>query len=279
MCVLVYVPDVVHFPSHYLALMLRDNPDGAGIAWFDRKLGVARVRRFLTVMDPEPMVPEGFGPLNEDRLGKLNMWRVKRGEPALGPRDLLTCDDVSPEYLAWLHGGNLMRKHDARRIRPAKRVTFVDQGAVERAIAIIPPGSPLIFHARIATHGGICTANTHPFRVPRSKAIIAHNGTIGGMGASRWGKWGEDAPGGADDMSDTRELAEVHLAGMSYRQIRKARGLIEHVGGSSKFAVMCGDTGEVTLIGRFGGSDANGVQYSNLAFLPPEPGKVGKVGK
>lgn len=59
----------------------------------------------------------------------------------------------------------------------------------------------LVWHWRFTTHGTVSLDNTHPFQVPDSQAVIAHNGVMPQYG---------DAV-----RSDTREWVEDVLAGMT----------------------------------------------------------------
>lgn len=281
MCILVTIPRAEHFPFHVLKAMLAANNDGAGIAWFDRKAGKAHVRKFLTTLTPrrEPEFPvdlEDRGTPNimgiiPERLAKLNGWRVKQGK-SLHDSESIYDDDSCERYLDWLSGGSLVT--DKRpKYHPPRTVTFVDESEVIRAVKRIPLDSPMIFHARLCTHGSISLENCHPFKIPKSHAILAHNGTISGMGDSSasygYTYYSGDRPAKVSSgLSDTRELAESYLSGWSYREIVRAKRLIEHVGGWSKFAIMDGTTGEIAHMGTWAHTDENGVAYSNLNFMP-----------
>ncbi len=80
----------------------------------------------------------------------------------------------------------------------------------------IPHGHAL-FHSRLATHGSITVANTHPFPVARDQRVmLAHNGILP-----------DDAlPAAGEDRSDTRVLAEDLLArrwgNLDHRPTRRA---------------------------------------------------------
>lgn len=281
MCILVTIPRAEFFPFHVLKAMLAANNDGAGIAWFDRKAGKSHVRKFLTTLTPrhEPEFPadlEDRGTpdlmgIIPERLAKLNGWRVKQGK-SLHDSESIYYDDSCERYLDWLSGGSLVRSKKTV-YHPPRTVTFVDESEVIRAVKRIPLDSPMIFHARLCTHGDVSLDNCHPFKIPKSHAILAHNGTISGMGdssGSGWtyysGKVVETRP--RQGLSDTRELAESYLSGWSYAEIVRAKRLIEHVGGWSKFAVMDGTTGEITHMGTWAHTDSDGVAYSNLNFMP-----------
>lgn len=55
-------------------------------------------------------------------------------------------------------------------------------------------------HLRLATHGSVSRANTHPHRVGRENAWILHNGVIQGLGSSGTGR---------GSRSDSKHLAEI----------------------------------------------------------------------
>lgn len=283
MCILVYVPQARHFPFEHLGAMLRANGDGAGFVYWDPARGKAKIKRFLTTLTPR-VEPAQFMPDIEDsgnpgragvvpeRLAKLNLWRVKTGKPRVDEWDVYH-DPDSQKYVEWLTGGNLvdsLRKSKRAEYSPPKVITFVDERAVEEALASVPAKAPLVFHARMCTHGTVTLDNVHPFRVPGSNAVLAHNGTISGLGRANYG-YG-NVSSGDEGMSDTRELAHVMLRGMSYKQIKAAGPLIEHIGDWSKFAIMDGRTGDVTCLGKWARQDRDtGVAYSNLNFLPTRP--------
>lgn len=278
MCILLTVPEARYFPLHYLAPMLTANADGAGFAYFDRALGKARIRKFLTVYGPEG-ANQDDGPvgafIDPERLGRFNAARVRKGLVPMMLDDVwYSADepDVKP-YLNWLTGGNLAgKKGKADRYKPkiARPVHFVDQAEIERALDKVPMDAPLMFHARLCTHGDVSLDNVHPFRIPRSRAILGHNGVISGLGGYSHFKDYSSRDEPTDPMSDTRQLVGM-LAGMSYGALVKASKLLDHVGGWSKFALMDGASGAMHWIGKPSAEDANGVKYSNTAFMPKVP--------
>ena len=81
--------------------------------------------------------------------------------------------------------------------------------------------SPFLLHFRLATHGRVCTGNTHPFRFRKGDrtGFIAHNGRLEWLTADH-----ETIPGGtgAIDVSntnwDTNGLIGYDLWEEAYRQ-------------------------------------------------------------
>jgi len=124
---------------------------------------------------------------------------------------------------------------------------------------------PMIFHFRIATHGGIAPSRCHPFPLsPRVKDLealkittdvgIAHNGII------------DIDP--EDELSDTMEYIRSELTvihgcehGFSQRALSMIRGDI----GYSRLAILTGE-GRVYLIGHF--CKDGQIFYSNGGFEP-----------
>lgn len=289
MCILIHVPEARHFPYQHLHSMLQANGDGAGFVYYHRARQRAVVKRFLTILKPKAQADDFMPDLEsrempgpdgivESRLAKLNNHRMRKGLAPLSAWEVYQ-EPSAEKYLEWLCGGSMLktaRVRKAARYNPPKIITFVDEAEVEQALLAIPPDSPLIFHARLCTHGTITMDNVHPFRVPKSRAILAHNGTISGLGVSSssyayysngYGKSYSESED--ESLSDTRELAHKMLAGLSYREIVRARPMIEHIGGWSRFAIMDGASGHVTRMGSWTWEDPKtGVHYSNLNFMP-----------
>ncbi len=72
-----------------------------------------------------------------------------------------------------------------------------------------------IFHARIATQGGVNEENTHPFQVPGEPWMLLHNGVM----PLHDGPWG--------NRSDSRILAEDHIAGMTWKELQDTKAETE----------------------------------------------------
>lgn len=285
MCILVTAPRRDVLPLEYIPAMIRANDDGAGFAAWDPKLGRCVIRKFLTttrITRPAQstasydIVP---AEVNQERLDRINKFRVRKGQAPYTYRDIA---DPSPELLSlgpWLTGevdsiGDSRRKIAALEPKPA--ITYdshtVDPNEVVAALESLPPEAPIIFHARVSTHGGISLANVHPFRVPKSDAILAHNGVISGLGTSEYVNY-KDRDGADTRLSDTRDLCENYLAGMSYSAIKRAHALIDHIGGWSKFAIINDRSGEIFRFGdKWAHVDENGVAYSNLSWFTQHKG-------
>jgi hypothetical protein len=119
-----------------------------------------------------------------------------RGARTLTPDELRKCWKANPD------GGGFAYINDSGTI-VIKRSMDMEKWAWEYAKAHKRYGkdSPFLLHARIATHGSICIANTHPFRVSVAKGeqVFAHNGILPVQTNSD------------DDMSDTRVFGDLYL--------------------------------------------------------------------
>ena len=113
----------------------------------------------------------------------------------------------------------------------------------------------MFYHFRIATHGGICPENTHPFPVSSdiralqgltvsTDACIIHNGILPTT---------PEHPGISDTMQCIKNIAESGI------DTAKAIKLIEPFLGGSKIALM---TREKTILAG-DWHDVDGVKYSN----------------
>ena len=280
MCILVTAPRRDMLPLEYIPAMLEANNDGAGFAAWDPKTKRCVIRKFLTTtVVTHPAVSSGAydiipAEVATERLDRVNKFRIRKGLAPWTYRDIA---DPSPELLSIgpsLTGdvetiGESRRKIASMEAKPA--VTYsrhtVSTPEVIAAIEALPAESPIIFHARVSTHGGVSLANVHPFKIPKSDAILAHNGVISGMGTSEYMNY-RDRDGADARMSDTRDLCDNHLAGMSFSAIKRAHALIDHIGGWSKFAIIHDRTGEIFRFGdKWAHIDENGVAYSNLSWM------------
>ena len=124
--------------------------------------------------------------------------------------------------------------------------------------------TPMVFHFRIATHGGVNAGCTHPFPVtdnvtllkkPRAtcKLGVAHNGII------------DITP--RKDLSDTMEYVASQLFPLSkalprFYDNKWALTLVKNAI-DSKMALLT-DAGDIHLIGNFEESD--GIKYSNHSY-------------
>ena len=116
--------------------------------------------------------------------------------------------------------------------------------------------SPILLHCRIATHGSVCIANTHPFNVD-NHTVMAHNGIIDCV---------EDDPKG--QISDTRMFINTWL-----RYLRPTwlddPAMCEYVGdiiGWSKLAFLTTNANlrkSYYIINESDGDWIDGVWFSN----------------
>jgi glutamine amidotransferase len=102
------------------------------------------------------------------------------------------------------------------------------------------PKGPTVFHARYATHGRVCHANCHPFRVAKHNMVVAHNGVLHGYGSAR--------------KSDTRDFIEKVIAPMpvGFQRNNKALDTLEEMIGNSKLVLLDGGGNETILNERLG---------------------------
>ncbi|MBY8856632.1 hypothetical protein K7711_09110 [Nocardia sp. CA2R105] len=128
------------------------------------------------------------------------------------------------------------------------------------------PEGAALFHSRLATHGPIDLANTHPFAVGGDeRTVIAHNGILP---ASMH-------PGPGDLRSDTRIAAEDFLPRQPFGSLNSRIGhdRLERWLGTDKMVLFTVDPAyqqRVLLFNQDLGhrSDA-GIWYSNLSYRTP----------
>lgn len=126
--------------------------------------------------------------------------------------------------------------------------------------------SPVVLHFRIASAGGICAPNCHPFPLTSSEKIIrqlhckttvgiAHNGNIHGYGNSQ--------------LSDTMQYIMLQLAPMSkvVPQFWKNRYCLEMIINAMRgsWLVLLAEDGSLTTLGDFF-IERDGILYSNKTF-------------
>lgn len=125
----------------------------------------------------------------------------------------------------------------------------------------------VVMHFRIATHGGVIPANTHPFPVTSSVGMlqklrcnttlgVAHNGIIHSVSPRK-------------GISDTMEYIATQLAPLykGVPEFYKNSHLMELVknGIDSKLAILT-HMGELYTIGSF--EESEGIMYSNTSYKP-----------
>ena len=135
-----------------------------------------------------------------------------------------------------------------------------------KAIEKLPADVERMVHCRIATHGGVCPALTHPFPVCKSYErmealtgvmshgyILAHNGILTNFRPEK-------------NHSDTEELARC-LASVGGDIMREElRGMINALVDGSRVAILNTD-GKINRYGT-GWVEENGIWYSNGTYKP-----------
>lgn len=124
----------------------------------------------------------------------------------------------------------------------------------------------IVMHFRIATHGGVSPANTHPFPVSSSMGILQKLKSTATLGVAHNGIINITPRKG---VSDTMEYVASQLAPL-YKGVPKFYlnpHLMEMVDNAiqSKLALLNGD-GELYTIGKFETDD--GILYSNTSYKP-----------
>jgi glutamine amidotransferase len=118
---------------------------------------------------------------------------------------------------------------------------------------------PVVFHARIATHGTTDLDNCHPFLIPQhGQLALAHNGIIGRC-----------AYANDKNKSDTRVFVDTMLKILPRNFHRNAaiREFISDYIGHSKLVIMDGQ-GKTTIINEKQGTWDDGIWYSNDTYKP-----------
>lgn len=126
--------------------------------------------------------------------------------------------------------------------------------------------APVVLHFRIASAGGVCAPNCHPFPLTSSEKIIrqlhckttvgiAHNGNIHGYGNSQ--------------LSDTMQYIMLQLAPMSkvVPQFWRNRYCLEMIINAMRgsWLVLLAADGSLTTLGDFF-IERDGIYYSNKTF-------------
>jgi hypothetical protein len=116
--------------------------------------------------------------------------------------------------------------------------------------------SPILVHCRIATHGSVCIANTHPFNVD-NHTVMAHNGVIECV----------EVPD-TSDISDTRMFINTWLRYMRPTWLDD-KDMVDYVGtiiGWSKLAFLTTNPNlrrNYYIVNEDDGSWIDGVWFSN----------------
>lgn len=123
------------------------------------------------------------------------------------------------------------------------------------------PNSWAVWHSRLATHGYIDDANTHPFIVPGTHWAMVHNGILPLS----------DGPF-RSDRSDSRIFAEDHLPTQTWAELKAGKKDIEHWLMGDKVVLMSGRKekgGPVIIFNEDRGKwDADNCWYSHPLYWP-----------
>ena len=113
--------------------------------------------------------------------------------------------------------------------------------------------SNMLIHFRIATHGGVNFAGTHPHKLNDSMALI-HNGIISSYGSK--------------DVSDTVDFIDKVIGKISKKQWKSPafRELVSDAIGTSKFVIL-DDKDNYYIINEDKGYWDDGIWYSNKSYI------------
>ena len=125
--------------------------------------------------------------------------------------------------------------------------------------------TPMIFHFRIATHGGINPALCHPFPISHKTSVLKHLTASTKLGIVHNGiidiKTRKDV---SDTMTYIAErLAKRHNKDRNFYKSKKQRKVIQTEIGSSKMAFL-DEKGGIYTVGDF--IEGNGILYSNSSY-------------
>ncbi len=125
---------------------------------------------------------------------------------------------------------------------------------------------PIVFHARLATHGKTKPENTHPFPLSNDRSAVqaitstcdigfAHNGVISQMPRD-------------DIFSDSQLLVMNYLANLSWADLNKGhvRALIEQLFGKFNRMAFMNNVGEVLMLGDFEYKKDDSLWCSNTSY-------------
>lgn len=152
------------------------------------------------------------------------------------------------------HGGGLVWKTPEGAVMFQKG--FMNkQEMLDKIAQINVKDNSFIAHFRIRSVGEVKAENCHPFVMQH--VTFAHNGTLGI----------EPLPGKTD--SETFGLAFLSDKPMSW--IKEYQVLLEMALGTSKFAIMDNETGEILILNKDRGEERDGAWFSNRSAFPVEP--------
>jgi len=192
------------------------------------------------------------------------------GKVDISPRILADCESVNT------HGCGFMFPHKGQ-VHINKG--FISVGAMLRCkrnlfkkFKLDVVNTPVVYHFRIATHGGICPANCHPFPLSadtkdlqalsiKADVGVAHNGVLPLIDKSE------------KDISDTQQLVKYGLSHMTFKDIRAAKSLIKLALREDRMIVMSGRR-EIETFGFW--YEDEGSYFSNLSFRRAESKRAKK---
>lgn len=142
------------------------------------------------------------------------------------------------------------------------RALIRKRNSVFSSMKVNPNDIPIVYHFRIATHGGVNARNCHPFPVTDNVAKLTAHKSKAEMGVAHNGVLPiidyKDK-----DSSDTQQFVKHCLSRMTMDEISKNSTLISMVLKSDRLIVMNKDGG----ILRFGTwHDEDGLLFSNLSY-------------
>lgn len=126
------------------------------------------------------------------------------------------------------------------------------QDFLEKLKEINQDDTSFIAHFRIKSVGKICAENTHPFVM--NYVTFAHNGTL--------------AIQPFNGLTDSETFGLKFLKNRKMSWIKKNQELLEMALGTSKFAIMDNETGEILVLNKNLGQEKDGAWFSNGSAFP-----------
>lgn len=126
--------------------------------------------------------------------------------------------------------------------------------------------TPMLFHFRIATHGGINPPLCHPFPISHKTSVLKHLTASTKLGIVHNGIIDIRARKGVSDTMTyiTERLAKRYKWEKEFYKSRKQRRVIQNEIGSSKMAFL-DYKGDIYTVGDF--IEDNGILYSNSSYM------------
>ena len=195
------------------------------------------------------------------------------GKPEISSRILADCESANT------HGCGFMF--------PYKGQVYINKGFINvgamlrckrnlfKKFKLDAVNTPIVYHFRIATHGGISSQNCHPFPLSadtkdlqalsiKADVGVAHNGVLPLIDKTE------------KDISDTQQLVKYGLSHMAFRDIRAAKSLIKLALRDDRMIVMSGKR-EIETFGFW--YEEGGSYFSNLSFRRAEAKRARKKGE